>query len=251
MGDDTFHCIGTVMETRWGYGCVGMHRGRRQTTFDGGKLSALSEDIVHLRRMLGFRGRLKDAKRQTDRLSGALNSLGNPNLILSPTGQLLYANASGEELLRQEDGLKIRNGMLEASSASDNKQLRLAIARAADAQNPAATAVAVPRAVSPELNLSLVGTTAGGVHQVLVEIAAEPGASASVNQRVRELFGLSKAETDIATSLASGRTLDEIACDRGCAVATVRSQIKSVMQKMGCRRQSDVVRLICQLPTLR
>lgn len=253
MGDDTFHCIGSVMQTRWGYGIVGMHRGRTQENFEPERVKALSEDVVHLRRMLAFRGRLKDAERQSIRLAGALNTLGNAIFILSPQGQLLYANSSGEELLRQEDGLRIRNGLLETSSPTANKHLRAAIGRAAHARHPAATAMVLPRPNGGEHSLSLIGSTAGGVHQVLVEVGgpASAGASASVKQRLRELFDLSRAETDVAATLAAGKSVQEIAAARGCSVETVRTQVKSIMRKMDCQRQSAVVRLICSLPSLR
>jgi DNA-binding CsgD family transcriptional regulator len=251
MGDDTFHCMGSVIQTRWGFGIVGLHRGRTQDTFEAERVNALAEDVVHLRRMLGFRGRLKEAERQKERLAGALDILGNPILVLSPVGQLLYANSSGEELLQRNDGLRVRRGFLEARCPSANKRLRAAIERAGHPQEPTATAIAVPRGEGAQYCLSLIGSTAGGFHQVLVEVGGAHSAPASLTHRVRDLFGLSGAEANVAGRLAAGESVEEIAAARDCAIETVRSQVKTIMRKMGCKRQSEVVRLICRLPEFR
>ena len=58
MGDDTFHCIGTVMETGRGFGMIGLHRGKSQIDFDADAIKGLNRNIVHLRRMMSVRARL-------------------------------------------------------------------------------------------------------------------------------------------------------------------------------------------------
>jgi DNA-binding CsgD family transcriptional regulator len=56
--------------------------------------------------------------------------------------------------------------------------------------------------------------------------------------------GLTKSEANIATLLAQARMIDEIAAIRKTSVATVKSQIKGLLAKLGLRRQADLVRLI-------
>ncbi|GAM96972.1 hypothetical protein U91I_00593 [alpha proteobacterium U9-1i] len=54
---------------------------------------------------------------------------------------------------------------------------------------------------------------------------------------------MTAAEASVATAIADGFTVDEIAKQRKASVATVRSQLQTVFSKAGVRRQSDLVRM--------
>lgn len=54
------------------------------------------------------------------------------------------------------------------------------------------------------------------------------------------VYGLTAAETDIALYLAQGKTAERIAWTRSVAVGTVRSQIKTVLAKVGVSRQAEL-----------
>ena len=56
--------------------------------------------------------------------------------------------------------------------------------------------------------------------------------------------GLTKSEANIATLLSQARMVEEIAAIRKTSVATVKSQIKGLLAKLGLRRQADLVRLV-------
>jgi DNA-binding CsgD family transcriptional regulator/quercetin dioxygenase-like cupin family protein len=64
---------------------------------------------------------------------------------------------------------------------------------------------------------------------------------------VRETFNLTAAETEVALGMAANRSLKEIAVLRACSVNTVRTLASRVFQKTGCRRQSEVVRMLSAL----
>ena len=61
---------------------------------------------------------------------------------------------------------------------------------------------------------------------------------------VQSLFDLTPAEARVARGLASGKTTEDIASDSGVALSTVRTQMRSVLEKTGCARQVDVVSLL-------
>ena len=60
-------------------------------------------------------------------------------------------------------------------------------------------------------------------------------------------FGLSPAETDIVANLVDGKDVTEIAKIRQRTVATVRTQLKSILKKSATRSQSELVRLCLSL----
>jgi DNA-binding NarL/FixJ family response regulator len=66
---------------------------------------------------------------------------------------------------------------------------------------------------------------------------------------LRDLFSLTTAEIAVAVNLRVGLTLADIAAARGVALETIRSQVKSVLQKTNTRRQSDLILLLTTLIT--
>lgn len=64
---------------------------------------------------------------------------------------------------------------------------------------------------------------------------------------LRELFGLTLAESTIALLLLDGTPSREIARRRGTTIQTVRGQIKSVLQKTASPTRSCLIRLLTEL----
>ena len=64
---------------------------------------------------------------------------------------------------------------------------------------------------------------------------------------LQSLYRLTQAETRIALALARGRDLQEIADELGNSVATVRTQLKTVLAKTATNRQSQLIALISRL----
>jgi len=65
---------------------------------------------------------------------------------------------------------------------------------------------------------------------------------------VREAFGMTPAEARVAIGLAQGHSAAGLADSYRVSVHTLRSQVQSVMQKLGTGRQADVVRILSGLP---
>jgi DNA-binding CsgD family transcriptional regulator len=61
---------------------------------------------------------------------------------------------------------------------------------------------------------------------------------------LRELYGLTEAETQLVELLCQGSSLDEAAGARGVTLNTARSQLKQVFAKTHTSRQSELVRLV-------
>ena len=61
---------------------------------------------------------------------------------------------------------------------------------------------------------------------------------------VQSLFDLTPAEARVARKLTAGETVEEIASCGSISLATVRTQVRRVLEKTGCRRQAEVVALL-------
>lgn len=63
-----------------------------------------------------------------------------------------------------------------------------------------------------------------------------------------DLYGLSAAEARLAHTLSKGLTLDEAAARHQVSINTVRTQLRGVLAKVGCARQTDLVALLARMP---
>ena len=63
------------------------------------------------------------------------------------------------------------------------------------------------------------------------------------------LFDLTPAEASLARHIGLGRSIDEIAASELRNKTTMRNQLKSVLHKTGCRRQSELAHLLTSLLT--
>ena len=61
-------------------------------------------------------------------------------------------------------------------------------------------------------------------------------------------FDLTPSEAILAAELLCGLSLGEAAAKRGRSIATMRTHLASILAKTGTARQSDLVRLLSQLP---
>ena len=251
IGDDTYFCMGTVMQTQWGQGIIGLHRGKAQPTFEKVRLRALEADVLHLRRMLAMRGKLAAKTRQAEAVGAAMNTLGDAVIVVTAAGRALHLNQAAERILKRADGMRLRGGVLIACSCQADAQLRTALALAADPHRPKAAALALPRRGGGQYELSLAGTTFGQARHVVITARDPDAKDGSLESRLRDLYRLSPVEAKLAVRLAEGATVAQAAQERQVAVATVQAQLKSLAAKLNCHRQVEIVKIVAALPRIR
>ena len=251
MGDDTFHCLGIAVKTDWGYGFVGLHRGRTQGSFDENNTQAMERDIVHLRRMLTMRGSVSAGRQRAQDAEAVLDCVGDALITLTREGRIVHANAAAEAILRRSDGLCVARGTLAARAQTADAALRRAIAAATARSQSSASAVPVPRSGGGQYDLTVSALRTGSAPGLVLIALRDPDRQdPSLERRLAALYGLSKAEAQIAARLADGASPSEIAGVRGVSVETVRKQLKSLSDKLSCRRQSEIVAVVKALPLM-
>lgn len=252
MGDDTARGLGAVIHGPWGSGEVGFHRGRRQGAFDDDCVKMLNDQLGHLRRMLNIRARLAGSERGRRMAESSLDALGDGVMSLSIRGRLLHANAAAERILRRGDGLCLSSGQLSARSAGDQSALRSALLRAGAPEEAEASGLLVSRTSGGNYIVSLLSVSAPSADRTIIAVVSETAPEdPRMEDRLRSIFNLTSSEARLARRLADGATVEEVAIERGTALATVRSQMKAVAAKLNCRRQAEVVAIVKDVPRLR
>jgi DNA-binding CsgD family transcriptional regulator len=178
----------------------------------------------------------------------ALDRLNSGIIISDDGGRIVEMNRAARTMLRREDGLAVQSGHLCARRSFETAKMTKLIS--------AATAAGEPRIAAGRM---LVGRGTGRPAYVLtvaplrldLEIADQPLAMIVVIDAERhstpehelvDLFGLSRAETRLAAALMTEKKLTEIADEFGLQVATLRTQLRSILKKVGAKRQSDLIR---------
>lgn len=171
-------------------------------------------------------------------------------LVLDPGGRIRFGNAQASEWLAQGDAVCRRRGGLAAANVPSRDALdRLLRATLADA---AGKAPAVPRVVPlrrrgrlPLIAVALPITGDPRFELGAVVLLRDPEVlDLPPAAMLCEAFGLTRAEASVALGLFAGQALKDIAAARRTSVNTVRTLLGRVFAKTGCRRQSELVRLV-------
>ncbi len=225
--------------------CIG------QSHLDRTDIQRLDALRPHLARagLLAARWRLERLRAAAE----ALAMIGLPAAILDASGKVLAANSLIECMTSHLVWLpKDRIGLVDPAA---NALLRRAIA---DIAVPAAGCVRSFPAKGTTNNpvvVHLVPATGeardlfeGGFGVLVATAVTMPSAPNAA--LIQGLFDLTAAEARVASGVAEGLTLYEIAERHGVAVGTVRTQVKSVFAKTGSNRQSQLAALLAAQPRI-
>jgi DNA-binding CsgD family transcriptional regulator len=186
--------------------------------------------------------------------SETLAVMGLPALVLNEQGKVLAANhlieaLTGHVQWRARDRVSLKD------RAADNL-LRDAIA-AIDVAGGAVRSFPVRDADTQAMMVAHVVPIRLSARDIFVRCAAALVLTpvtlpqAPPVELVQSLFDLTPAEARVARSLASGKTVEDIATDRGTTANTIRTHVRGVLEKTGCNRQVDIVALLTAISATR
>lgn len=173
----------------------------------------------------------------------ALDALPLAALAVDGAGKILFANRKGAELLALKDPLCLdASGICRAMTPSETHLLHQAITGIARGAVPSVQALA---GKDGERYSALIepppppGSDAAAFLFVrLIDAQAAPSADA-----LKQLFGLSPTEARLAHELATGLDVKDAAGSMGVTVNTARTYLRTIFQKTGVNRQSELMRL--------
>lgn len=169
--------------------------------------------------------------------------------LLHPYCGLLEA---GQRLcfLEPENTSRFRTLMNEAGSGKAAGE-RLSLLRLVTPEGDEAVfGYVVAEEQMPEVMRRRFGLSTPLPKDAVVFIAPDREAASDEPKMYRETFGLTPAEARLAASLKDGLSLKEAAEKLGLSVNTVRNQVKSIFEKLGVNRQSDLIRHLTELSRL-
>ena len=178
----------------------------------------------------------------------SLDRLAVAAFVVDGSGAVHHLNAAARAFLAGDGCVRITDSRLRFSKNTLNAALDAALREAT--QTPSRFSLLSVRAgkgEAYEVAVSVLqrgrANTSDALQLALVVIAGPRPDAEYIVRRVRPLYGLTEAEARVMAALALGATVDEIARTHGVRPSTVRAQVRSIFDKTGVHRQSDLVRL--------
>ena len=183
-----------------------------------------------------------------------LNAIRLPLLLLDPAMRLLAANSHAQPLMEYESSgsgrrcinlrglceIKFSNAVRSACGISS--RAAGSIVRTSSA--PALQIIVLPIAIRHAIRSERVAL-------ILVQGWPEkPETQDCVNQLLKQVYGLTPAEARLAILILDGLSPVDAASNLKVSVATVRTQLSSILKKTGSRKQAELIRHLSPLMVL-
>ena len=176
-------------------------------------------------------------------------------MVADGAGRVIELNRAAERILGRDDGLIIRNGRLAASGVLGSEKLAKLIADAVNVKAGAAAGRMLVRRRDggPAYILTIAPLGASLTVQespLALIVVAGPDAPSPSERELAEFFGLSPAESRLAAALMTGKTLHDVASASGVRITTLRTQLSSILRKVGASRQAELMRVLASIRTV-
>lgn len=225
--------------------------------YDLAEIDALRRLVPHLHRSYRTWLRIGDTELQRQAALTAVEQMTLGFAIVDADGRLHFANPVAEEELSR-GALTVNHGRVTTRAAGSAQELSNAVRAAARHNCPIAERVvlrgdaedrsACSILVAPVRNQAAAAWHKGPLAMLLIS----RGASEAVEDvALSRLYELTPAETRLLCALMQGERLPNYARRQGIAVSTARTHLQGLFNKMGERRQTDLVRRALADPLLR
>jgi DNA-binding CsgD family transcriptional regulator len=171
-------------------------------------------------------------------------------IVTDNSGRVVEMNRAAESIVQLDDGLKVSNDRLCARRAFETAKVAKLVAGAtADAESRrAAGRMLVGRCDGLASYVLTVAPLHTGMavddRRLALIVVVDPERHSASERDLAELFGLSPAEARLAAALLTGKTLSQIAAGTDIRITTLRTQLGSILRKVGADRQSDLIRIL-------
>ena len=250
---DIAHTAATVIKgARDDLAVFSVDRGMAAGAFSVSDIAWLDAIRPHLGRSIALTSRLK--MQQAASATATLQLVGVPAAVIGSSQTVIATNALFEALVGPVF-LASAYGRLALKDRRADRALQQALAVSTAAApvvrsipvTSSSNAVGVLHAI-PASRQSNDILGAGGVLIVLAQVKENASVEA---EWLKWLYDFSPKEAQVAAYLTGGLDIEAIAEKNAISVSTVRSHVKQVLRKTGFTRQTDFVRSVSSLSTLK
>ncbi len=222
-------------------------------SFSRDELEWLESLAPHLRSAVRLASRMRTLDRWQQTSRAVMDRFPVPVLLVQSDGTTAFLNTAAQALLERSALLAHVDGRLKGTSAAVTEELLAAVQRALEQGSDQLVRLKTGKSSHSVMALithphaGSMSTRPGVVSVCLVEIGDEEVVS---SETLRAYYGLTAAESKLASRLAAGHSLKEVAEATDTSVHTLRCHLKAIFAKTGTSRQAELVNHLLRGPGL-
>jgi DNA-binding CsgD family transcriptional regulator/PAS domain-containing protein len=232
-------------------------RGERDAAFERRDREFVAALVPHVGRALQIHERIRAAQHEHATAIAALDAAPCAVFLVTADAKVVLANRRGSAMLAANDGLSTERSCLQAADRPKTQRLRelcaaVSVSGLGQPRHPGGV-VALDGRPSQRLALQVLVAPVSTAEPIeardsdvtaIVFVSDPSDVRGPSEALLRQSYGLTEAESQVAARITVGWSLAEIAAERGSALATVRHQNKQILAKTGARHRSELVRLL-------
>lgn len=241
---------------------IGLQRRRSLGAWNIDEISRLDLLVPHLQQAINIQKEFARLQTTEQALKRGLDRMLIGLILFDDCLRPVYINPVASAILDYHPAVSLQNGKVYASRHEDAKRLHRALVTAINAsvgRDPCDSSTALglrhhnctftlPVQISPIKDI-LHGLVTDGSYARAVMCFSDPERSHPIEaEYVMDIYGLTRAEAEVAVSMANGMNPELISKMKGVAISTVRSQLKSIYNKLGVNHQIELVKLMLTGP---
>lgn len=211
--------------------------------------------VPHLQRAATINRMLDHAVAARTSFEMTFDALAVPIVLVGAKSEIIHANPAARRVLAQGKVIRSVDGVLTATTSGASSALAVSIAHAACDESGIGRRglgipVSGPHAVLAALHVlplrpTRTATDTGAVAAIFVAQVDTPFVAPT--EVVSALFDLTPAEMRVFDQLVTGQTIAKTAVALGIERSTVKTHLLRLYDKIGVRRQADLVQIAASL----
>ena len=256
--NDLAHAVAGVVERSPAYCTIlCIYRSPDALPFESNDNAHLRALMPHWRRAMALQLRLIRLDQQSGIAHCILNHAPFAIMTVDTSGTVLYANQRAQSISKLDDGLRIRDGRIAASTAGNTHRLLQELRREKTQQDilPVPFPIDRPSGAKPyqlmimpiQTNLEAsLGT--GSTYGIFVY---DPGHRLPVDSAaLKSLEGLTDSEARLCESLYETKNLGESAEQLNVSLSTAKTHLLNTFRKLGINSQAELMRYLAHMPKM-
>lgn len=255
-----YHClVATLRDDSSAMSNLTIFRPKSDESFGDRESELLRLLAPHLVRAFQLHGRIRGLENKARVLEETLDRMQTAIVLVNARGNVLFVNKSAFALFQRQKYVCLTPTGIQVTNVLEQKQLARLIQGAArtgsgSAHHPGGTMSISRDSFHRPLHVLVSPLRTGALHlekgiPAAVVFITDPERKPWLPAEwLRQLHGLTPAESRLAQLLASGSSVKEASEQLKVTPSTLRWRIKSIFGKTGTNRQSELVRLLLLSP---
>ena len=256
--DLRYSVAGTIRQTEDEFAVFAIQRSPKQGHVGRREIALMRRLVPHVQQAFDVARRLSHAGETRHSLERALDWLADGVMLVRADGAVVYANAAMQAMVRRGDGVAIKKGFVEFTTAEARGRFAAAMAGVARLRLRGTMAAAVADfSVARRLDrpaylvairpLPAEHGAAKADADAIVFVRDPASRNATALRLLREVLDLTDAEAGVAQALQAGQRLEDYARTRAVSIHTVYAHLRSIKDKTGCHRMGELIRKLNDL----